>query len=460
MKIVIALRNVVYFYLIESIVRHLARSGHHVVIVTDQVSTKTTITDRSFQACLSETRDACVSEQMLERTDWWMILLTEIRALLDYGTYFRPQHTSRWMANRYLPRRIFTNPFARSLLANGIVRGGLRLVQKFVPSDDKILRWLSKEKPDVVVALPFFWRPTAELEYVKAASALKIPTIVPVIGWDNFTLKGTFQVIPDLTIVWDRVHVEEAMAIHGLPRGKILITGAPQFDFYYEKRTTADRPSFCSKAGVDPKKPFILYLGSSGTITGRNEPEFVREFASALLAREETRELQVIVRPYPMNPDVWKPFAMENVTIWPKTSSEIVPDLPSTKQDYYDSLFHSEAVVGVNSSGIFQAAIMDKPCVTIMTEHFKKTQSGMGHFAHELKAGFLEEAYNFSESASILASLLQGKDYRADNRRRFVKEFLRPRGLSRVIGALDARAIELVAEGKSAAQIDEEIGYE
>ena len=87
------------------------------------------------------------------------------------------------------------------------------------------------KEPDVVVASPYIFSLSREVEYVKAARSLGIPTVVVVLSWDNLTSKGTFHVLPDLTLVWNSALAEEAASLHDVPKEKLVVTGAPVFDF-------------------------------------------------------------------------------------------------------------------------------------------------------------------------------------------------------------------------------------
>ncbi len=73
----------------------------------------------------------------------------------------------------------------------------MKRIETLVPPDPGITRWLEDYRPDVVVASPFIFPVSKELEYIKAAKALSIPTVGAVLSWDNLTSKGTFHVIPD-----------------------------------------------------------------------------------------------------------------------------------------------------------------------------------------------------------------------------------------------------------------------
>jgi hypothetical protein len=80
-----------------------------------------------------------------------------------------------------------------------------------------------------------------------------------------------------------------------------------------------------------------------------------------------------------------------------------------------------------------------------MTEHYRNTQGGIGHFKHLLEADFLEIAESFAAATDIVAAILQGRDLKREQRRRFVQEFIRPCGMNRPAAQIMAKAIEAVA---------------
>jgi hypothetical protein len=116
------------------------------------------------------------------------------------------------------------------------------------------------------------------------------------------------------------------------------------------------------------------------------------------------------------------------------------------------------ATVGINTSGMIDSIIAGKPCVTIMTERYRATQLQTTHFQYLLNADVLEIADSAEACANKIQMLWKGADSKREARRRFVEEFIRPTGLERTAGDVAGRAIELVALGKSIAEIRSETG--
>jgi hypothetical protein len=448
MKIVFAIHHAGAFRTFDRVVRHLCSRGHQVKVLHGDVS-KPIVMDRALKACQAEV-GGCDAEPLLLREHWlWM---ANMRELLNCTNYLRPHHPAPWLARRWRnkirqPMRFVVKlPGIMKILALSGIYQTLRRFEGMIPPDASITKWLATNKPDVVVASPFINPVSRELEYIKSAKALNIPSVVALLSWDNLTSKGTFHVIPEVTLVWNAPLAREATLLHDVPADKIQLTGAPTFDFWFEMKPSTDYNAFCSRVGIDEKKPFVLYLSSSPYI-GKDETPFVRDFCRTLFEQKGAEKLTVVVRPHPTNAPIWDGFKEENIAVWPRGGAYV--DTSQAKQDYYDTMFHCSAVVGVNTSAVLEAAIVDKPCVTITTDHYRAKQTGTGHFRHLLQADFLEVARSFSEASSIIAGILEGRDAKKDQRKRFVREFIRPPGMDKPASEVMAEAIEAAARAKN-----------
>jgi hypothetical protein len=453
MNIVFAIHNPSLVRAFEKTFRYLSNHGHQVKVLYGRYD-KPHIVGRALRTCQSELSNF-ESLPMLFRKKW--LRLSNIRELINYANYFRSQHPTPWEARRWLgniSRRIkkkvkkseignkLLSEIDNKLLAREKILSTLKLIEHVIPPDKDILLWLKANQPDVVVASPFILPFSPEIEYIKAADALGIPTVAVVLSWDNLTTKGTFHIIPDTTFVWNDALAEEATILHDIPHDKIFITGAPVFDFWFEVQPKMNFDSFAKKVGIGAHQPYVLYLCSSKYISG-DETSFVRAFAAVLRENPHTAHLRVLVRPHPLNATIWDGFEDQNIAIWPKDPSWV--DTAAAKQDYCNSLYHSSAVIGLNTSAFLEAAILDKPCVTIITDQYRSKQTGLGHFQHLLRGDFLEVTHSLRESASVIASILSGEDDKKEQRLRFIRDFIRPHGLDKSASEIMAKAIEYAA---------------
>jgi hypothetical protein len=121
-----------------------------------------------------------------------------------------------------------------------------------------------------------------------------------------------------------------------------------------------------------------------------------------------------------------------------------MPDEEGERADYFDSLAHSAAVVGINTSAFLEAAVAGRATYTVLSDEFAGTQEGTLHFQY-LRAengGVLHVAADLDEHLAQLEQALRDPEADAGRTRAFVSSFVRPRGLDVQAAPLVAAAIE------------------
>src|ERR687892_383953 len=106
------------------------------------------------------------------------------------------------------------------------------------PANSSVAARVSALRPDVVVAMPMVFPASGDVEYAKAAHALGIPTVFAVGSWDHLGGKGLCPLVPDAVLVWNEEMAWEAAALHDIPRERIVVVGAPSFDFWFDAKPT------------------------------------------------------------------------------------------------------------------------------------------------------------------------------------------------------------------------------
>jgi hypothetical protein len=131
------------------------------------------------------------------------------------------------------------------------------------------------------------------------------------------------------------------------------------------------------------------------------------------------------------------------VSIWPAHSKR--PIASDDQADFFDSLAHSAAVVGINTTAMIEAAIVGKSVLTVLAPEF--AQESTLHFHHLLEenGGFLHVASSLEEHADQLGRVLSHDAADEERRRRFVASFVRPHGLDRPATPIFADAVEELA---------------
>jgi len=453
LNIIFIVRNAWYYRHFDRVVRILCNRGHRVRVLVVNESKKT-LYGRVLQECHDKVV-GCQVEYLPPHNRRRLRLLSQFEELINYAHYFKPQWPSSAVVARwekkflpgYFPRYFqvaIKKPKVKSLLLGSRVQ---TLLKRFVTSlrpDPKILDWLQHYRPDIVIASPYVFTSYLEVEYVRAAQHMGIPTMVALASWDNLTTKGTIQLMPDAMTVWNEPLLKEAVEIHNVPNERIIVTGSPSFDRWFGQKPSVGRDEYCGLLGIDPNLPYVLYLCSSSSMAG-DETGFVNNFLNALRKNPDTQHVTVVIRPHPTNAQIWSGFSAENACIWPIGGDFL--DVPEAQQDYFNMLYYGLAVVGVNTSAFLEATIVDKPCITIMTDHYRDTQGeSYFHFRHLMNGDFLEIADSFSESAEIISKILSGIDSGASNRSTFVKDFIRPRGYDKSASQVLADVIETIAK--------------
>ena len=108
-------------------------------------------------------------------------------------------------------------------------------------------------------------------------------------------------------------------------------------------------------------------------------------------------------------------------------------------------------MVGLNTSALVEAAIVDRPVFTLLLPEFRDNQEGTFHFHHLLTVGdgFLNVSRSLDEHAAQLASILAAAPVRAN--RPFVERFIRPRGAAVAATPVFVEAVEAMARRAAAA---------
>jgi hypothetical protein len=105
-----------------------------------------------------------------------------------------------------------------------------------------------------------------------------------------------------------------------------------------------------------------------------------------------------------------------------------VPVDSASKTDYFDSLFHASAVMGLNTSAMIEGAIVGRAVHTVLLPEFRDNQEGTVHF-HYLLTGpnrLLHSARSLDEHADKLAATLESPHADAGQSAAFVRSFVRP----------------------------------
>ena len=322
-----------------------------------------------------------------------------------------------------------------------------RRLESGIPTSRRVHAFVRRQQPDVVLVSPLIDLASPLLEYLKAARGLGLRTGIAVASWDNLTSKGLLRFVPEGVFVWNETQRREAVELHGIPPDRIVATGASRFDDWFEQRPSTSRDEFARTLGLDPARPYLLYLCSSSFVAP-DEVGSVTRWLEALRDSEDERlrGVSVVVRPHPKRREPWRGADLSrfgNAVVWPREGGLL--EHMENSADFYDSVAHSAAVVGVNTSAMLEAAIAGKSVYTLVSPEF--AQEGTIHFHYLLHehGGFLHVAESQEEHLAQLVLGLAREREDAGRTRRFVESFLRPGGFDRSATSIYADAVEELA---------------
>jgi hypothetical protein len=439
-----------YLRYFDSTVRGLAERGHHVEVIFDKPQKQ------------AEGAEALAGVPGVEILDGrppshgdaaWAMVARGVRGTIDYVRYFHPKFVDAvYLRDRmrkvvpplfgFLARRTTSTTFVTNALVWFFTQ-----CEKAIPSSVRIERFIKSRRADAVLVTPLVTARCGQTDYIKSAQALGIPAAACIASWDHLTTKGLIRVRPDLVAVWNREQVAEAVEFHGIDPARIVVTGAQPFDRWFE-RVPTERSAFFRKVGLPPDRPMVLFAGSTASISAPEaELHFVRRWIAALREQPRLHDVGILIRPHPYNSTHWldADFGdLPRVAIYPRGAN---PVNEADRQDYFDSLCHSDAVVGVNTTAMIEAAIAGRTVHSVLAPEFQDTQGGTLHFRYLLteNGGFLRVASSLEEHARQVAETVDEPAIGRAACDRFVERFVRPHGRAVAATPLLVDALEKLA---------------
>jgi hypothetical protein len=432
MKILFFGRRFTYFRNFDSVLRELASRGHTIHLAVDR---ETEEGRPLVDGLVADYPSISVSVAPGRAPDDWSWVDSRLRYGLEHLRY---QHRLFDDTPMLRERSRERTPGLFVTLADAIRRYArwtrrpveivLRWLERSTPDDPTVRAFVEEHRPDIVLVTPLISLGSSQIDYLRAARSLGIPTALCVWSWDHLSSKALIREFPDRLFVWNETQKQEASRLHGVPARQIVVTGAQCFDKWFDRAPSRDRDIFCRLLGLPSNRPILLYVCSAPFIGSPPEAPFVVEWIRRIRTSGLPRlgDTPILVRPHPSRRPEWEgidltPFG--DVVVWGSD-----PVSADARADYFDSLFHSAVVVGLNTSAFIEAGILGRPVHTILLPEWYESQMGTVHFRYLFEAGggLLTSATSFDEHLKQLDEVLV---HPSTEVRPFVRAFVRPRGL-------------------------------
>jgi hypothetical protein len=432
MRILFFGRRYAYFRNFDSVLRELAARGHQIHLAVERENEE----GRPLvEELVRDFPSITYGEAPARADDEWTWVASRLRHGLDYLRY---QHRLFDDTPKLRDRSRERTPGAFVVLGDAVRRYArwarrpvvalLQWLERAAPADPAMRAYLTAQRPDVVLISPLINLGSSQIDYLRAARALGLPTALCVWSWDHLSSKALIRELPDRVFVWNETQKHEAITLHGVPAERIIVTGAQCFDRWFGREPSRTREAFCREVGLPERPPFILYVCSAPFLGSEPEAPFVAEWIARIRADASARlrAAPILVRPHPARWPEWAGLDMRSfpaTVIWGGN-----PIDARSRADYFDSLYHSAIVVGLNTSAFIEAGIVGRPVHTILLPQWHENQRGTVHFRYLLEAGggLLTSATSFDEHLRQLDDALA---HPSTERRPFIREFVRPLGL-------------------------------
>ena len=219
MRILFLARHYVYFRNYESVIATLARKGHylHLAVEREEQLGGSGLVERLAAEYPTITFGLAPGRA---DTDDWAWIVGRLRLGLDYLRYLHPAFDR---ASKLRARARERTPGAFLLLGRVVEALGewsrraasaiVRRLERAVPSGDAVRAYLTAQAPDVLLLTPLIDLGSSQIEYLRDARALGIPTALCVWSWDHLSSKALIREAPDRIFVWNETQKREAVEI-------------------------------------------------------------------------------------------------------------------------------------------------------------------------------------------------------------------------------------------------------
>lgn len=309
---------------------------------------------------------------------------------------------------------------------------------------------LERMRPSIVVATgPFQFEQPAIHAICKN---LKIPTLAYIPSWDNITTKNRMVFRYDGFIVWSEQTKQELREFYPYTRDvPIYVTGAPQFDIFFQDRFHQSRETFCEQQKLDPNLPIIVYaIGSPNFLS---EHHGAVHFAERVVAGE-LGKVQMLIRPHPIHDkgELSKCFDKFAPSVRLQATPNVNIDLVKRSQDetqileWVNTFRHADVVINLSSTVTIDAAIFNKPVVNLDFDPqpskadqklIKDINHKWCHFKPIAESGGVWLVNDYDELVNAVKTYLEDPTLHEEKRRR-IAEY--------VCGYLDGKCGERMAD--------------
>jgi hypothetical protein len=256
-----------------------------------------------------------------------------------------------------------------------------------------------------------------------AAKELNIKVICTIYSWDN-SPKASLAIKADEYLVWSNYMKNELSLLYPeIDPTSIIITGTPQFEFYFDDNRQASRSDFATKYGLNSSKKWICFSGDD-IKTSPNDPMYLEDVAKAVKEIPSEERPHIIFRKCPVDvSDRYNKVLAEYSDIITPIEPVWNTDVKSWGAVYpkiedinllVNVALHCELVINVGSTMAHDFAVYNKPCFFINYDQNIESNWSVEkvyNFQHFRSMGKLDAVGWFNNKEEIKEKIITGLNY-------------------------------------------------
>lgn len=224
-------------------------------------------------------------------------------------------------------------------------------------------------QPDLVFNGSQIHGMAAELP-LRVAHRHGIRTAVFVFSWDNLTSQTRIMVPYGHYFVWNEGMRRQFLDLYPeIGERRVAAIGTPQFDYHFKRDLDLSREELCSRVGIDPARPFVLY--TAGICNHfYEEHHHVEQVARLLGELDLPQRPQLVVRTYAKgtSPEM-RALAERGLpdTVFPPVTWDEKFQTPRYEDaEIYSNLLR-HCALGINAASTVSLELMffDKPVINL-----------------------------------------------------------------------------------------------
>jgi hypothetical protein len=294
---------------------------------------------------------------------------------------------------------------------------------------------LLKMQPDAFLSLtPYINR---EEPLLRAAKKHNIRCFTSILSFDNITSRNWMPVQFDHYMVWNNYNVMQLLRGYpGVKAEQITVTGAPQFDFYYDKSYCWDEQDWRKRLKIPAERPVILFGGGTAQLIP-NEPVWLQQLDEDITSGKIPGNPVVLFRRHPGDiKERWESVLdqVKNVVSdepWQAKEQSGHTNITRTDiEDLTSALKHCVVHINTVSTMTVDGAVFDRPQIgpaydaNPQKKHDRTLRElyQREHFQPIVDSGGLDIVYNREELNQAIFSAMENPQERAEGRKKIVSE--------------------------------------